>query len=184
MNRTLLSIAFFNTDKGSFTPSASASLRAERIFSRSSDRARILRSGIFVGLSSLTVGYGVSLIAVSICCYNTEVDEMSRISRCQHYKVLAYLGGFNCPDLYLVIQNRKVGQYIPCKFNFRSMISQQIEPLSRLQIHSRNQKFSSGCDTVLCYHRKIKHLILGRYCRYHRFELMMLYRNRKHLRIG
>jgi len=26
------------------------------------------------------------------------------------------------------------------------------------------------CDMVLCYHRKIKQLILGRYCRYQRFE--------------
>jgi hypothetical protein len=23
-------------------------------------------------------------------------------------------------------------------------------------------------DTILCYHRKIKQLILGRYCRYHK----------------
>jgi len=30
------------------------------------------------------------------------------------------------------------------------------------------QPLSFG-DTVLCYHRKIKQLILGRYCRYQRF---------------
>jgi len=29
------------------------------------------------------------------------------------------------------------------------------------------QPLSFG-DTVLCYHNKIKQLILGRYCRYHR----------------
>jgi len=33
------------------------------------------------------------------------------------------------------------------------------------------QNHNSGltCDTGLCYHRKIKQLILGRYCRYHHY---------------
>jgi hypothetical protein len=48
-------------------------------------------------------------------------------------------------------------------------ISQPSIFLFRFHIHSRNQKFSSGCDIVLRYHRKIRHLILGRYCRYLRF---------------
>jgi hypothetical protein len=43
------------------------------------------------------------------------------------------------------------------------------EPISKLGIHSRTHKVSSGCDIVLRYHKKIRPLIVLFYCRYHRF---------------
>jgi hypothetical protein len=41
------------------------------------------------------------------------------------------------------------------------------ELVLKLKIYSRNQKVGSGCDIVLWYHRKIRSLIVGSYCRYH-----------------
>jgi hypothetical protein len=40
--------------------------------------------------------------------------------------------------------------------------NQELDSVTKLQLV---QPLSFG-DMVLCYHRKIKHLILGRYCRY------------------
>ena len=51
LKRTLLSRAFLKTERGSFTPSPSASSRAERIFLRSSERTLILRIGICIEVS-------------------------------------------------------------------------------------------------------------------------------------
>ena len=42
--------------------------------------------------------------------------------------------------------------------------NQEVDNVTKLQLV---QPLSFG-DTVLCYHRKIKQLILGRYCRYHK----------------
>ena len=39
-------------------------------------------------------------------------------------------------------------------------------------IYCRNQKIGPGCDIVLCYHRKFGPLILGRYCRYQRLDIL------------
>ena len=41
--------------------------------------------------------------------------------------------------------------------------NQEVDNVTKLQLV---QPLSFG-DTVLCYHRKIKQLILGRYCSYH-----------------
>jgi len=42
--------------------------------------------------------------------------------------------------------------------------NQELDSVMKLQLV---QPILFG-DTILCYHRKIKQLILGRYCRYHR----------------
>jgi hypothetical protein len=47
------------------------------------------------------------------------------------------------------------------------MISQLLNRLLELQIHSRNQKVGSGCDIILWYLRKIRSLIALFHCRYH-----------------
>jgi hypothetical protein len=53
-------------------------------------------------------------------------------------------------------------------------ISQPIETLPKLQIHSRYQKFSSGCDMVWLSH-KFNDLIFGSYCRYHNIFEPLIY---------
>jgi len=51
-----------------------------------------------------------------------------------------------------------------CRFIESIIENQELDNVTNLQLV---QPLSFG-DTVLCYHRKIKQLILERYCRYHR----------------
>jgi hypothetical protein len=54
-------------------------------------------------------------------------------------------------------------------YPYLKTISQLLNPLLKLRIHSRYQKFSSGCDMVWLSH-KFNDLIFGSYCRYRRFS--------------
>ena len=47
--------------------------------------------------------------------------------------------------------------------------------LQKPVVNCSTHKFSSGCDIVLCYLRKFRGLILGRYCRYHRSAISWSY---------
>jgi hypothetical protein len=60
--------------------------------------------------------------------------------------------------------------YLSCPYRYiETMLeNQELDSVTKLQLV---QPLLFG-DTILCYHRKIKQLILGRYCRYH--NLLML----------
>ena len=63
------------------------------------------------------------------------------------------------------LQKCKKGKPSKKNLPYLNTISQPIETLPKLKIHSRYPKFSSGCDMVWLSH-KFNELIFGSYCRY------------------
>ena len=79
------------------------------------------------------------------------------MSRYMDQKVAYELSVIKCNNMLLG------WNYWNCRYIEIIIENQELDNVTKLQLV---QPLSFG-DTVLCYHRKIKHLIFGRYCRYH-----------------
>ena len=68
---------------------------------------------------------------------------------------------------YVMHEDILPGNQIFVNFRYIESIieNQELDNVTKLQLV---QPLLFG-DTILCYHRKIKQLILGRYCRYHHY---------------